>query len=59
MKADASPEKRLLKKYITTQMKEKSLRQLSEFMNEAQQDEELQNKTMREFDYKHKLKMDR
>ena len=59
MKSDTSPEKLLLKKYITTQMKEKSKRQLSQFMAEAQEDIELQNKTLRDYDYKHKLKMDR
>ena len=52
-------EKDKLRSFLTKQANDRSNRQLKEFMKEKQDDVELMNASMRDFDHRHKLKMDR
>jgi hypothetical protein len=52
-------EKEKLKHFLLKQMNDRSKMQFSDFIEEQQNDVNLQTAYMRDFDFKYKLKMDR
>lgn len=58
-KQQQQQEKEKLKHFLLKQVNDRSKKQFSDFIEERQSDVNLQTASMRDYDYKYKLKMDR